>query len=68
MKELQTKTKYCIELSTNRLENENKIKQTETSIKNFLKSLAREKKNLKQSWLPTFWKKIQNTRDYKNAF
>ena len=26
-----------------------------------------EKKNLKQSWLPAFWKKIQNTQEIKRT-
>ena len=28
-------------------------------------SSVKKKKNLKQSWLPAFWKKIQNTQEIK---
>ena len=27
----------------------------------------KKKKIWKQSWLPAFWKKVQNTRDYKTG-
>ena len=43
--------------------NETEPNRSEIAFRDFQKFLAQ--KNLKQSWLPAFWKKIQNTQEIK---